>query len=185
MVRIHTWADLALFQRPEMSIDKCSYDMITPSAARGLLECIYWHPGMLWIIDRIFVLNSIRFVDLGAREPMSKMALRDVNYVIEAHFEMTDAANPSDNAGKYADIIKRKLQKGDFKGEPYFGSKEYPAHIEAYTSRSIKTAYQGITDLGYMLYDFDYSYPEPRPMFFRAIMQNGVLDLIKRPKILV
>lgn len=184
MVKIRAWADLALFQRPEMTTDKCSYDMITPSAARGLMECIYWHPRMVWRIDRVFILNPIRFVDLGTREPMSIMALRDVNYVIEAHFDMTEDAAPSDNPGKYADIIRRRLQKGDFYKEPYLGSKEYPTHIEPYASRSTKTAYQGITDLGYMLYDFDYSRPEPRPIFFRAILQDGVLNVKKTPKTL-
>lgn len=185
MVRIRAWADLALFQRPEMTADKCSYDMITPSAARGLMECIYWHPGMVWRIDRIFVINPIRFVDLGAREPMSIMALRDVDYVIEAHFDMTVDAAPSDNPGKFADIIKRRLQRSDFYKPPYFGSKEYPAQIEPYSSRSTKTAYQGVKDLGYMLYDFDYTYPEPRPMFFRAVLRDGVLDIKKQPKILI
>lgn len=185
MVRIRAWAELALFQRPEMTIDKCSYDIITPSAARGLMECIYWHPGMIWRIDRIFVLNPIRFVNLETREPMSIMALRDVEYIIEAHFDMTEDATPSDNPGKFSDIIKRRLQRSDFYKPPYFGTKEYPAHIAPYSVRSTKTAYHGIEDLGYMLYDFDYSYPEPRPMFFRAILRDGVLDIKKRPKVLI
>lgn len=185
MVRIRARAELALFQRPEMVTDKCSYDMITPSAARGLMECVYWHPGMIWRIDRIYVLNPIRFVDMGSREPMSIMALRDVDYVIEAHFDMTEGATSSDSPGKFTDIIKRRLQRSDFYKSPYFGSKEYPAQIEAYTSRSTKTAYQGLTDLGYMLYDFDYAFPEPRPMFFRAVLKDGVLDVKKRPKVLI
>lgn len=185
MVRIRAWADLALFQRPEITTDKCSYDMITPSAARGLMECIYWHPGMIWRIDRIFVLNPIRFVNLGVHGPISIMALHDVNYVIEAHFDMSQNAAPSDNPGKFADIIKRRIQRSEFYKSPYFGSKEYPAQVEPYSNRNIKTAYQGIKDLGYMLYDFDYSYSEPHPMFFRVALRDGVLDIRKRPKVFI
>ena len=182
MVKIRVWGDYALFQRPEMVEDKCSYDIITPSAARGVMDCIYWHPGLVWVIDRIYIQNPIRFVDLGKEN--SIIALRDVSYVIEAHFDMTERANASDNAGKFSDIIKRRLTRRDWYKSPYLGTAEYPAHIEPWTGRNIKTANRGITDLGYILFDFDYSYPEPRPLYIRAVLHEGVLDLRNEQHIL-
>ena len=54
-VRVKVWGDYALFSRPEMKVERCSYDVMTPSAARGILEAIYWHPGLSWVIDKIYV----------------------------------------------------------------------------------------------------------------------------------
>lgn len=158
MIRIKVQADTALFKRPEMLKDSCSYDMITPSAACGLMECIYWHPGIIWIIDRIFVLNPIRF-EFTDKDPSiimegssTIMVLKDVSYIIEAHFEMSKDASSSDNPVKFSDIIRRRLQRADYYRPPYLGSKEYPAEISRFTGRSITTAYRGTRDLGYMLY---------------------------------
>ena len=138
-VKVRVWGEYALFTRPEMKVERCSYDVMTPSAARGILEAIYWHPGMQWIIDRIYVKKPIRFTSIRRNEVKSKISannvlpvyngtpkqlyisskadivqrasllLRDVEYVIEAHFEMTDKANASDNPGKFKDIIMRRL----------------------------------------------------------------------------
>lgn len=208
-VRVHVWGDYALFSRPEMKVERCSYDVMTPSAARGILEAIYWHPGMRWVIDRIHVRNPIEFTSVRRNEVKSKIQatsvlsamngsekplyistkediaqraaiiLRNVDYVIEAHFEMTDNANQSDNEGKFKDIIMRRLRRGQCYHAPYFGCREFPVNFELYEEEEVETAYgDQIKDLGYMLYDLDYSDPENiRPMFFRAELRNGVLDL--------
>lgn len=208
-VRVHVWGDFALFSRPEMKVERCSYDVMTPSAARGILEAIYWHPGLKWRIDHIYVRKPIQFTSIRRNEVKSKvsaanvlqamnggkkplyistkedivqrasMLLYDVDYVIEAHFEMTDRAEAGDNPGKFKDIIMRRLNRGECYHMPYFGCREFPAHFEAFLGDCIDTAYEGTEkDLGYMLYDFDYSNPEEiRPMFFRAVLKNGVLDL--------
>ena len=107
------------------------------------------------------------------------LILRDVEYVIEAHFDMTDQKSPSDNSGKFKDIIMRRLRRGECYCMPYFGCREFPANFELFEGDTIETEYAGIEkDLGYMLYDFDYSNPEDiQPMFFRAVLKNGVLDL--------
>lgn len=60
-VKVRVWGDYALFSRPEMKVERCSYDVITPSAARGILEAIYWHPGMKWCIDKIYVKKPVKF----------------------------------------------------------------------------------------------------------------------------
>lgn len=208
-VRIRVWGDLALFSRPEMKVERCSYDMITPSAARGLLEAIYWHPGMIWKIDKISVLKPIQFTSIRRNEVKNKLScnqamkvmnggegdlyistkediaqraailLKEVEYIIEAHFEMTEHAAGSDNSGKFKDIIMRRLRKGACYHMPYFGCREFPANFELYEGDDISSnCFHEERDLGYMLYDFDYTNPENIiPMFFRAILVNGVLDL--------
>lgn len=208
-VRIRVWGELALFSRPEMKVERCSYDMITPSAARGILEAIYWHPGLRWVIDKIYVRKPIQFTSIRRNEVKNKILasnvlnvmnggnkslfqsskdeivqraailLREVDYIIEAHFEMTEQANASDNPGKFKDIIMRRLKKGECYHMPYFGCREFPANFQLFEEDVVETAYQGEEkDLGYMLYDLDYSNPaEIQPMFFRAILKNGVLDV--------
>ena len=208
-VKVRVWGDLALFSRPEMKVEPCSYDMMTPSAARGILEAIYWHPGMRWIVDRIYLRKPVRFTSIRRNEVKSKISannvlsvmnggdkplfisskedivqraavlLRDVDYVIEAHFEMTDNAGPCDNSGKFKDIVMRRLRRGECYHMPYFGCREFPANFELFEQENVDTAYVGEEkDLGYMLYDFDYSNPEDiQPMFFRAVLTNGILDV--------
>lgn len=184
-------------------------NVMIPTAARGILEAIYWHPGMRWIIDRIYVRNPIEFTSVRRNEVKSKIQatsvlsamnggekplyistkediaqraaiiLRNVDYVINAHFEMTERANESDNEGKFKDIIMRRLRRGQCYHTPYFGCREFPVNFELYEDAEIETAYADqIKDLGYMLYDLDYSDPENiQPMFFRAELRNGILDL--------
>lgn len=209
-VKVKVWGDYALFSRPEMKVERCSYDVMTPSAARGILEAIYWHPGMRWIIDKIYVKNPIRFTSVRRNEVKSKVSknnalqayngdassfyistkedivqrasliLCDVCYVIEAHFEMTDKANESDNTGKFKDIIMRRLKRGECYHMPYFGCREFPAQFCLCEEDDITTIYSEVLekDLGFMLYDMDYSNLDNiQPMFFRAVMKKGVVDL--------
>lgn len=209
-VRIRVWGDYALFSRPELKVERYSYDVITPSAARGILDAIYYHPGMRWIIDKIYVVKPIRFTSVRRNEIKSKISasnvlqayngadkalymsskqeivqrasvlLTDVEYVIEAHFEMTEKANETDNPGKFKDITMRRLKKGECYHMPYFGCREFPAHFALCEEEKIETVYETVPekDFGIMLYDMDYSDPENiQPMFFRAVMRQGVLDL--------
>ena len=209
-VKVKVWGDYALFSRPEMKVERCSYDVMTPSAARGILEAIYWHPGMRWIIDKIYVKNPIRFTSVRRNEVKSKVSknnalqayngdassfyistkedivqrasliLCDVCYVIEAHFEMTDKANESDNTGKFKDIIMRRLKRGECYHMPYFGCREFPAQFCLCEEDDITTIYSEVPekDLGFMLYDMDYSNLDNiQPMFFRAVMKKGVVNL--------
>mgnify|MGYP000057885649 CR=1 FL=1 len=130
-ISVEVWGEYALFTRPEHKAERVSYEALTPSAARGILEAIFWHPGMTWIIDCIYVLKPIQFAAVKKNEVRSKInartvsaaikkeqgslylaasedrqqraavMLKDVHYVIKAHFELTDKANPSDNHGKF------------------------------------------------------------------------------------
>ena len=206
MIQLEVWGDYALFSRPELKVERVSYDVPTPSAARGIVEAVYYHPGLQWHIDRIYVLNPIRFVSVRRNEVTSKISarnmrqamqggnqalymaapqeivqrasllLQDVHYVIEAHFEMTPKASPSDNPGKFQDIVTRRMEKGQCFHTPYFGCREFPVRFGRGGGGPIKTIDE-TRDLGLMLYDFDYTDPKNiTPTYFRAKLENGVLD---------
>ena len=176
-VKMEVWGNFACFSRPEMKVERVSYDVMTPSAARGMLEAVYWHPGLQWHIDNIYVLAPIQMTNIRRNEVQSKvlgnsvraamtggrtelyintskdivqrasLVLQDVRYVIEAHFTLTEKAAAGDNPGKF--------QEGG----------EIPAIQET-------------RDLGYMLWDLDFSDPANiRPLFFRAKMENGVIHV--------
>ena len=82
-IQLEVWGDYALFTRPEMKVERVSYDVMTPSAARGLIESIYWHPGLRWIIDRIHVCAPIRFANLRRNEVRSTVSARAARTVME------------------------------------------------------------------------------------------------------
>ena len=209
-VRLEVWGDYACFTRPEMKVERVSYDVMTPSAARGILEAIFWHPGMKYVIDRIHVLSPIAFANIRRNEVKSKvsasavyehmtgggkdlylntsediqqraaMVLQNVRYVIDAHFELVpDKMGAGDNVGKFSEMLKRRIEKGQCYHRPYFGCHEFPVQFQMWEEKDIPTAYPNETrDLGFMLFDMDYRDPQNiRPMFFRAKLENGVLDL--------
>ena len=82
-ISLEVWGDYALFTRPEMKVERVSYDVMTPSAARGLIEAIYWHPGLRWVIDRIRVCAPIRFTNLRRNEVKSTISARSARTVME------------------------------------------------------------------------------------------------------
>lgn len=211
-ISLEVWGDYACFSRPELKVERVSYDVMTPSAARGLMEAVYWHPGMRYTIDRIHVCAPIRFSNLRRNEVKSTlnaraakaamergkgelwlntsediqqraaMLLRDVRYVIDAHFDMTDKAAPEDNPGKFQDILKRRIAKGQFYHQPCFGCREFPAQFQlCQTPPPCPEELRGERDLGYMLWDLDYSDPQNiTPLFFRAKLVDGVLNVPTR-----
>ena len=208
-ISLEVWGDYACFSRPEMKVERVSYDVMTPSAARGLIEAIFWHPGLRWVIDRIQVCEPIRFTNIRRNEvkdvisartvktvmdqgqgdlylatpdsiqQRAAMILKDVRYVIDAHFELTDKAAPSDNAGKFQEMTRRRIEKGQFYHQPCFGVREFPAHFQMCAERpACPDELKGERDLGWMLLDMDYSDPANiRPKFFRAVMRDGVIEV--------
>lgn len=211
MIRVEVKGDFACFSRPEFKAERVSYDVITPSAARGLIESVFWHPGMHYVVDKIYLLSEISFANIKRNEVASKvsasnvqkvinsgkgelylatpldiqqratMLLKDVHYIIEAHFNMTEKANATDNTGKFQEMLKRRLRKGQNYHQPYFGCREFPAQVSLFEGdvNKLNLAYADEDkDLGFMLYDMDYSDKDNiTPMFFRAILKNGVIDL--------
>jgi len=203
-VKLKVWGDWACFTRPEMKIERVSYDVITPSAARAIIDAIYWKPAIRWIIDRIHVLNPIRFDNIRRNEIENKlstqtvnrginegkpveifieenrqqraaMVLRDVAYVIEAHFEPRTA--DGENEGKHLDQFRRRLRRGQCYYQPYLGTREFSAYFEEIEVPP-PSALRGERDLGWMLYDMDFTDKNNiTPMFFHAYMKDGVIDL--------
>lgn len=208
-ISLEVWGDYACFSRPEMKVERVSYDVMTPSAARGLIEAIFWHPGLRWVIERIQVCAPIRFTNIRRNEvkdvilyskiktvmgrgkgdlylatpdsiqQRAAMVLKDVRYVIDAHFELTDKAAPGDNAGKFQEMTRRRIEKGQFYHQPCFGTREFPAHFQMCAERpTCPDELKGERDLGWMLLDMDYSDPANiRPKFFRAVMRDGVIEV--------
>lgn len=203
-IKIKVWGDYACFTRPEMKVERVSYDVITPSAARGIIEAIYWKPAIIWVIDRIHVLNPIRFdnirrnelagkLSLGTvkkamkdgispvetfiendRQQRAAMVLRDVAYVIEAHFEFT--GDEDNKAAKHKEIFERRARKGQCFHHPYLGCREFPAHFELIEDGIPQSQFLGKQDLGWMLHDIDFE-NNMESKFFRAEMCNGIIDV--------
>lgn len=206
-VKIECWGPFACFTRPEMKVERVSYDIMTPSAARGLVEAIMWHPGMRYVIDEIDLFSPIKFTNIRRNEVKSKInassvpgnarnqremylltkddiqqraatVLKDVHYGIQLHFEMTDKANSSDNTGKFKEMLCRRARKGQCYHQPYLGCREFPAGFRLMEEDENPVPYPETRDLGYMLYDMDFSDPQHIvPEFFHAYLKNGVMDL--------
>lgn len=210
-VRVLASGPRACFTRPEMKAERVSYDAITPSAARGLIEAVYWKPAIRWHIDRIEVLNEIRFEtfrrnELGGklsyrnakaamdrdaeayavaaddRQQRATMYLKDVAYLVDAHFTLTDRADADDTVEKHYNIALRRLRKGQCFNQPYFGCREFPAEVSLVEGDvGVPASFYAGTgehDLGFMLYDIDFDHGM-EPMFFRAVMRDGVIDVAR------
>lgn len=205
-IRLRVWGERACFTRPEMKVERISYDVITPSAARGILEAIHWKPAVLWVVDRLHVLKPIRFETIRRNELSSKVSspskqeragqtpppfvfiedlraqrsatlLRDVDYVIEAHFEMVPGkAGPEDNPGKHLDMFNRRARKGQCHVQPVLGCREFPAAFELVDGPVPNSELTGERDLGWMLLDIDHSNGR-EPLFFHATMVDGVITV--------
>ena len=203
-MKLRVWGDYACFTRPEMKVERVSYDVITPSAARGVLTAIYWKPAIRWVIDAIHVLKPVRFTTVrrnevedivsttnakqamngtrkdfylvveDSRQQRAATILRDVEYLIEAHFELTDPAEG--NTGKHAEMFRRRAKRGQCFHTPYLGTREFAAAFELVEGEERRSPLSGDQDLGWMLYDLDYE-NGAEPIFFRARMHDGVIDV--------
>lgn len=199
---------LAIFTRPEFKSERFSYPCITPSACRGLIESILWKPAILWKVEKIHILNEINWTSFRRNEVGSKasepskttvksggktnhiiadqdrvmrntVALKDVSYVIEAHFIMTNKAGKGDNITKFHEMFTRRMRKGQHFQQPYFGCRECPAEIELLDQ--VPTPIDLTKDLGIMLWDIDYENlvtdDRYNPIFFQANLEAGSLEI--------
>lgn len=201
--------DFACFTRPEMKVERVSYDVITPSAARAVFEAILWKPAIRWHIRRIEVLRPIRWInlrrnevgsvvstrnvetairtgtgDLGLyiedeRQQRAGLFLRDVAYRLHADLEVRPEADPGASPLKYQEMFERRARKGQCVNQPYLGCREFAAAFRPVTDLASEPPPIAETrDLGFMLYDLDFSNPaDPKPRFFRARMDAGVVTV--------
>lgn len=190
---VKIWGENACFTRPEMKVERVSYDVITPSAARAVLEAILWKPAIRWVIEEIDVLKPIRWEsvrrnELGVvmspriqgifieehRQQRASLVLRDVCYVIHAHLQMTAKAGPSDSVTKFQKMFLRRVQRGQCFYIPYLGCREFSAAFELIPlSQQLPKPIEEDRDLGWMLQDLDFSCEPPEPRFFLAHMKKG------------
>lgn len=204
-IKLHCWGELACFTRPEMKVERVSYDVITPSAARGIIEAIYWKPEIRWVIDRLRVLKPIRFTSMRrnevgskipataaatamqagtgalglyveeARQQRAALLLRDVAYVIEAHFEIVGG---EPNEAKHLDAFNRRARHGQCFTRPYLGCREFAADFALIENDAAippsHSSLAGTRDLGWMLHDIAFS-NDRQPRFFQAVMTDGVV----------
>jgi len=204
--KVEIRGDYACFSRPELKVERVSYDVITPSAARGILEAVMWKPAIRYVIDEITVCSPIRFENIrrnevgfkatsmepksanDGRQQRASMVLKDVRYIVTAHFKMTDKAQERDNEGKFAELIRRRLVKGQCFHEPYLGTREFPARLRLVREdETLPLPINETRSLGVMLYDIDYIkevnkqgdeiVKEFHPTYFIADMKSGVIDL--------
>lgn len=211
-VRLYVEGRYALFTRPEGKAERISYEVPTPSACRGILEAIHWKPAIQWTVDTIHVLKPIVFDSIRrnevsqkgpaasvikgaatsgaplsllvekARQQRASLVLKDVAYVIEAHFELTDKAGPEDNEGKHSDIFRRRARNGECFQQPCLGCREFPAYFslleDGHEPPRSALANDAPRDLGLMLYDIDFAH-DMQPMFYRPRLEGGVIDVAK------
>lgn len=209
-IRLKVWGEHACFTRPEMKVERVSYDVMTPSAARGILEAIHWKPAIRWVVDAIHVLEPIRFQsirrnEVGSKAPAGKIKsalkrgdLEDLSlladedrqqrastvlvkpaYVIEAHFELTAKAGPEDNEGKHLDIFNRRAARGQCFHQPCLGTREFAAYFELIPPDAPLPSpiAEPSRDLGFMLWDIDHRAPGRPSLFFRAMLDQGVVRI--------
>ena len=199
--------DFACFTRPEMKVERVSYDVITPSAARAVFESILWKPQIRWQVTRIEVLKPVRWINLrrnevGAvfstpslqqmsnagsgnlgffiedkRQQRAGLFLRDVAYRL--HAELTLAPGAKDPLVKYSEMFTRRAGKGQCVNQPYLGCREFAADFRLITDPGLEASPIAETrDLGWMLHDLDFSSPvDPQPRFFQASMKDGVIQV--------
>ncbi len=174
--RLKVWGRNACFTRPEMKVERVSYDVMTPSAARGVLEAILWKPAIRWKITQIDVLypikwESVRRNEVGSvmsprtkglfiedqRQQRAGLLLRDVAYTIHAHFEITDKAGAEDTVVKFTEIFLRRAEKGQCFHRPYLGCREFSAEFEVFSNgKLLPEPILETRDLGWMLYDIQH-----------------------------
>ena len=212
-IQVKVWGDYALFSRPEFSTERATYEVMTPSAARGIVEAIHWKPAIRWVIDRIRVLKPIRFDTIRRNEVAGKasygnarqaargerpppylvadedrqqraaLVLRDVAYVIEAHFEMTAKAGAGDNPGKHAEMARRRIENGQCAYQPSLGTREFTCFFappEAAELAHVDPSLAVRRELGPMLHDIDFE-AGMTPRFFPAVLDHGVLTVPPLP----
>ena len=203
-IQLRVLGERACFTRPEMKVERVSYDVMTPSAARGVLEAVLWKPQMRWVVDRIDVLKPIRKASVrrnevgqkasvdnlvaamggrdarvgidieDARQQRASVILRDVDYLVHARIALTERAGADDPLVKYVETFRRRAASGQCFHRPYLGTREFAADFLLVEER-LPAPITEDRELGWMLYDIDYTGTRPTPLFFEARLQAGSL----------
>ncbi len=229
---LEVWGDYACFTRPEMKVERVSYDVMTPAAARAIFEAILWKPAIRWRVTRIEVLRPIQWISVRRnevsflasnntgffvdeigndgkpkyRQQRAGLFLRDVRYRIHGYFdfippeqrgvnfstspefwaeeaEQTEIVRLDETPAKYAAMFERRAKKGQCFHRPYLGCREFACDFRLVDSNvELIEPIHETRDLGFMLYDMDFerNINNPAPRFFRARIENGVMNTDRR-----
>ena len=203
MIRLKVWGNYAAFNRPELKVERFTYDVMTPSAARNILQSIYWHPCFDYVIDKIYIMKPIQKISIKRNELKDKIdykeikdsiktnlptylpirqtqrnavILKDVEYIIEAHFVQKENNQLYDSDKIYAIFCKRAKAGKCFK-MPFLGNREFSCFFEL-VDNDINIQPENINlNLGIMLYDIEFNNGTMKPYFFNSYVHNGILDL--------
>lgn len=188
---------LACFTRPEFKVERVSYEAMTPSAARGVLEAVYWKPAIRWVVTAVHVLAPVKFISFKRnevagrasqkrgpvvveedRQQRNTVALRDVDYVIEAHFVQTARWGPEDTVSKHVEVARRRLERGQTFHQPYLGCREFAAEVGpvAEVPECRLPAEWRDRHLGLMLHDLEFG-ERIVPRFFAAEIRGGRIEV--------
>lgn len=192
VVRIIVKGDFACFTRPDLKVERMTYPCMTPSAARGILDCILWKPEFQWYVRRILVLNPVRFISIKRNEINAKqgrnpivienkraqrnsVVLKDVAYIIEASVYQNPVSDKNPPI-KYVEMFKRRVKKGQCWRRPYLGTREFSAEFAE--PNGVEKAISETIPIGSMLFDMFYDKDgKPEPVFFYdVIIKDGILD---------
>lgn len=181
-IKLVVWGEYACFTRPEMKVERVSYDVPTPSAMRGLVESIYWKPQIRWRIDKIHILNPIKYTNIRRNEVKEKASLANIKKQmkdadtdvsiyrggeninqrgalilqnVRYGIEAHFEVEEGQDADKHFAIATRRMKKGQYAKAPVLGCREFPAHFEL-VEEIPKSLLNGEVDLGYMLYDLKF-----------------------------
>ncbi len=225
---LEVWGNYACFTRPEMKVERVSYDVMTPSAARAIFEAIFWKPAFKWVVKKIEVINPIKWInirrnEIGAvannsdqkifiedkRQQRAGLLLKDVRYRIYAELVFIPPKNrkttpnpvsenlvdieekqdlltndlkeehKNENPAKYNSMFERRAKKGQCFYQPYLGCREFSCFFKLIdTSSELTPPIDETRDLGFMLYDLDFSNPKDiKPAFFRAKINHGIINI--------
>lgn len=230
--RIIVEGDYACFTRPELKVERVSYDVPPPGALEGMLKSVYWKPAIRYVIDKIVVFHPINFINIRrnevkdkvlfsaiksqmngvkgnpciyaseSRSQRSSMILKNVKYGIEFHFELTGFRSDKDDESerKHYNIIKRRLEKGQWFRTPCLGCSEFPVKrmelVEEFDTSLINRQIleTGNVDLGYMSYKVAFedkgipinnNWENPKfsdkaqTIYYRPHMVQGIIDVKK------
>ena len=195
--------DYACFTRPEMKVERVSYDVITPSAARAIFEAILWKPAIEWHIHKIEILKPVNWVNIrrnevgsvlpagnikkamnggalpalyveDARQQRAGLFLKNVAYRLHGSFSLTDKAGTTDNTGKFSEMFKRRAKKGQCFNQPYLGCREFSCDFRLVEDIEKETpAIEENRELGWMLYDMDYQQSDEPMPLFFNAVMNN------------
>jgi CRISPR-associated protein Cas5d len=196
---------MACFTRPEFSTERLSYELMTPSAARGVLDAVLWKPAIRWEITSIALLNPVRRIEFRRNEVNSRvstqnalrasrggdqmseffadedraqrntLALREVDYGVTARLQMTSRAGDEDSIEKFRAMFVRRVEKGQQHYQPYLGCREFPATVEFWDGKPAPLANE-TRELGWMLHDIEFG-SQNQARFFPARLEHGVMRI--------